>query len=141
VWALFGGIGAMSLTVFLPTIWKRLSDKGVFMTEKELVKKNTIISVIKEELSKQNIAIQKILLFGSRAKGTARNESDWDFMAVVDKDINIEDKIKLISVIRLRLAKQLIDADIIIKSVKDYSEQSKNVGYITYYAAKEGVSL
>ena len=111
------------------------------MTEKELVKKNTIISVIKEELSKQNIAIQKILLFGSRAKGTARNESDWDFMAVVDKDINIEDKIKLISVIRLRLAKQLIDADIIIKSVKDYSEQSKNVGYITYYAAKEGVSL
>ena len=111
------------------------------MTEKELLVKDAVSTIIKEELNKQNISIKKILLFGSRAKGTARNESDWDFMAVVDKDINTEDKIKLTSAIRLRLAKKLIDADIIIKSAKDYSEQSRNVGYVTYYAAKEGVSL
>lgn len=111
------------------------------MTENESLQKDTIIAVITEELNKQNIPLKKILLFGSRAKGTALHGSDWDFMAVIDKDIDRKDIIDLESAIRLRLARNLIDADIIIKSTRDYSEQSANVGYLAYYAAKEGVVI
>jgi predicted nucleotidyltransferase len=111
------------------------------MTERELSARDTVRVVIEEEIKKRNFNIIKIIFFGSRAKGTARNESDWDFMVVIDKDIIAEEKIRLVSAIRLHLAQKLIDADIIIKSAKEYSEQSKDVGYITYYAAKNGVSL
>ncbi len=111
------------------------------MTESESLQKDTACAVIKDELIKRNISIQKILLFGSRAKGTALSDSDWDFMAVVNKDIDRKEGIAIASAIRLRLAKALIDADIIIKSAKDYSEQSTNVGYLTYYAVKEGVTV
>jgi len=30
---------------------------------------------------------------------------------------------------------------VIVKSEESYLEQSKNVGYVTYYAAKEGVPV
>jgi len=111
------------------------------MSEKNISVRERVVAVIKEELSKNSIQLNKILLFGSRGRGTARKDSDWDFLVLIEDELTPSQRISLISKIRYRLATELIDADIIVKSVKDYDMQKDNVGYLSYYAEKEGVVL
>jgi predicted nucleotidyltransferase len=35
--------------------------------------------IIIEELEKENIKVHKIILFGSRARGDFKEDSDWDY--------------------------------------------------------------
>ena len=37
------------------------------------------LQVIKEEIERRGLKILKVILFGSRAKGEAKEDSDWDF--------------------------------------------------------------
>jgi predicted nucleotidyltransferase len=37
-------------------------------------------AIITEELEKAGFKVLRILLFGSRARGDARSQSDWDFL-------------------------------------------------------------
>ncbi|MBI5376696.1 MAG: nucleotidyltransferase domain-containing protein [Candidatus Schekmanbacteria bacterium] len=111
------------------------------MTEEELLQKDMVVKAIKEEFAANNINVKSILLFGSRAKGASKPDSDWDFLVVVDREIERRDRLNIVGRIRHRLAEAFIDVDVIVKSEESYLEQSKNVGYVTYYAAKEGILL
>mgnify|MGYP000738611873 CR=1 FL=1 len=100
-----------------------------------------IIQIIKEEIEKGGIKVLKIILFGSRARGEARDDSDWDFLIVVDKNLDIPTKWDIIIKIKRRLAALKIPNDIIINSLEEFEERKDNVGYITYYALREGKIL
>ena len=99
------------------------------------------IDVIRDEFAACGVGVKSILLFGSRAKGIAQHDSDWDFLVVVDRELERNERLKIVGNIRRRLGKMLIPVDVIVKSEESYLEQSKNVGYVTYYAAKEGVPV
>ncbi len=43
---------------------------------------STIKRIIEEEASRLNIKIERIILFGSRAKGTERKDSDYDILVI-----------------------------------------------------------
>lgn len=109
------------------------------MVEKEKNETNTAVNIIREEFSKLNITIKSILLFGSRAKGAVHLSSDWDFLVVVDREIERERKSEVVMFIQRRLAMHLISADVIVKSESAYMRDRLDVGNITYYAAKEGI--
>jgi predicted nucleotidyltransferase len=102
----------------------------------EIVKQITI-----DELKKYNIEVKGFYLFGSRAKGTYREDSDWDFFVVIDKDLSFQKKWDIIDKIKIILAKLKIPNDIILKSEKEIQESKDDVGRITYYALKEGISI
>ena len=48
--------------------------------------------IIIEELEKQNIKVHKIILFGSRARGDFKEDSDWDILVVVDRKLSFCEK-------------------------------------------------
>jgi predicted nucleotidyltransferase len=97
--------------------------------------------IIKEEIKRESIKVLKIILFGSRAKGEFREDSDWDFFIVIDKDIDYKIKREIAIKIRRRLVKEKIPCDILIQSQDKTEERKNNTGYITYYALKYGKVL
>jgi len=96
------------------------------------------IQIIKEIIENRGIKVLKIILFGSRAKGNAKEDSDWDFLVIVDKDLDRKKKWDIIIKIKRKLAELKIPNDIIINSIREFEERKDNVGYITYYALREG---
>lgn len=99
------------------------------------------IEIIKEEIEKIGSKVLKVILFGSRARGKANEDSDWDFLIVVDKNLDRPTKQELIIKIKRKLARLKIPNDIIINSLKEFEDRKNNVGYITYYAEKEGIII
>ena len=86
--------------------------------DKEILKeiKKTILEVAKE----QGIEIDRIILFGSRARGDYREDSDWDILVVTKNKLNKEKFIELFVGIRLKLAKKKIKNDLLVFSRQDY---------------------
>ncbi len=78
-----------------------------------------------------------ILLFGSRAWGTARNDSDYDLMLVVRSDGGLE----LRSAVHQALAARSIGADVITISTDEYARQQHDPGLLAYQVAREGQVL
>jgi len=96
--------------------------------------KETILNVAKE----YNIEIDKIILFGSRARGDYREDSDWDILIVTKEKLDKKTKFNFWYDIYRRLK---FPADIIIVS-KDVFEKFKNdYGFIYSYALEEGIII
>jgi len=106
------------------------------MTNNEI--KNFIAEMIKEECIKQGYTVKKLILFGSRASGEFTSESDWDFIAILDKSIEWKDKMKLWLPINRKLGKLGADADVLFKSEDDFEKERTDTGKISYYAYKHG---
>jgi predicted nucleotidyltransferase len=99
------------------------------------------IQIIKETIENKGLKVLKIILFGSRAKGTAREDSDWDFFVIIDKKLSFNEKWDIIDEIKIKLAKLKIPNDIFLKSEDEVEESKDDVGRITYYVLKEGVEV
>ena len=110
--------------------------------EKTLYKECEIAKeIITEEIQKSGLKVEKIYLFGSRARGDFNKDSDWDFFVVVDKDIDFTQKRKIILNIRRRLSEKKIPSDIIIQSQQIIKQRKDNTGYLTYYVLREGIKI
>lgn len=98
-------------------------------------------AIITEEVERAGYQVRRILLFGSRARGEARPDSDWDFFIVVDKDASFHEREDLASRICWRLTQEGIFADVFVHSEKTVEARRTNPGYLVYYALKEGVPI
>ncbi len=107
-------------------------------TDKNIEK---IRQIIESRAEAKNLAIEKIILFGSRARMDNDNDSDFDILLVVGQDIGFEEKIALFKEINNALAGELIPSDIIIKTESEFSVLSRQAGTISYEAEKEGVAI
>jgi predicted nucleotidyltransferase len=92
-------------------------------------------------LKSYDLEAEKIILFGSRAKGKQREDSDWDILLVVKQDINRKTKNELFKEITEKLSHYLIPCDVIIKSIKELEFYKDFYGTATYEALKEGRAL
>ncbi len=101
----------------------------------------TIKKRIKEIFEKGKVEISRIILFGSRARGDWRKDSDWDILIVVNKELTRDEKIEFSHLIRKKLAEELIPCDVLIKSEKEVEERKKVIGSIIRTAIKEGIVL
>ncbi|MHB9030646.1 MAG: nucleotidyltransferase domain-containing protein [Candidatus Latescibacterota bacterium] len=109
------------------------------MNEQET--KNYILEVIRKEFNLRGIGLHSIILFGSRARGDARPESDWDFIVVCKDHLDRKQKTEIWLGINRKLAERRIDADILIKNEEDFEQDRQDTGKVTYYALKEGVTV
>jgi len=100
-----------------------------------------VIKLINQEFEKRKIGVSKIIIFGSRARGDYKKDSDWDFLVIVDKEIEHREKREIASEIRKNLVYSGVLADIIVISEKIYHERLNDVGHIVYYAVKEGIAV
>lgn len=58
------------------------------------MKKNDLLKKIKK-IVKQLHPEASIILYGSRARGNAPKDSDWDFLILIDKDLPEKEKLKI----------------------------------------------
>jgi len=87
------------------------------------------------------MTVKRILLFGSRARGDARQESDWDFLVIISTPISREAKNDTILRIRRRLVHSLSSIDIIVKTEERIEKERNDYGFITAHAIEEGVPV
>lgn len=83
-----------------------------------------IINIIKKYIKlieKENIKIEKVILFGSYAKGTQRIDSDID-LAIISPDFKEEDCIKNMSLLLCKANLLKADIQTIPFSIEEYNE-------------------
>ena len=100
-----------------------------------------IREIIQSKAAINNLLIKKIILFGSRARMDNDDDSDFDILIVVSRDIGVEEKIAFFKDINNALANERIPSDIMIKTENEFVALSGQVGTISYEAVKEGVTI
>ncbi|HOJ85463.1 MAG TPA: nucleotidyltransferase domain-containing protein [Elusimicrobiales bacterium] len=108
------------------------------MNEKEAIEK--IKNVILDECNKAGVEVLKIILFGSRARGDAKKDSDFDVYVVV-KDIDFMVYKKLYSSLLWRFAEVGLDVDIVLRTKEVFDRNKEFLGYVSYYVNRDGVVL
>ncbi|WP_456475590.1 nucleotidyltransferase domain-containing protein [Candidatus Pyrohabitans sp.] len=98
-----------------------------------------IQSIIRKVLA--DIELEKVILFGSRARGDFIEESDYDILIIVKDRLNIKEKMGLTKQLRQEFAKEGIDADIIIKSKDEIEYYRDKIGSVIKSALEEGVAI
>jgi len=99
--------------------------------------KETVLNVAKQ----LNVKINRVILFGSRARGDYREDSDWDILIVTEEKLNREKELEFTSRISLELH-NFLEQDIELITVdKKTFEEHKTPAYLYYYAEKEGKLL
>ena len=90
------------------------------------------------EAIRDHISPELILLFGSRATGRAREDSDYDLMLVLRDGSDLErgrrdayDALRAIGV----------GADVLVRSVSDYQRRQSDPGFLDWLVSREGVLL
>lgn len=99
------------------------------------------VNLIREELEKRGIKVVKIVLFGSRARGDYKEDSDWDFFVVVDKEMKRRERQKILTELYRKLAKIEDSYEIILKSEASFKKMKNYVGCVSYDTDKEGVTV
>ncbi|MCS6886879.1 nucleotidyltransferase domain-containing protein [Chloroflexus sp.] len=108
------------------------------MSSEALRKAKTIIC---EEAQRYGVDVRHILLFGSRARGDARPDSDWDFLIVIDRPLERSLQRRLATTISVRLVLERIPSDVLLLPASQFDQHKGDVGHIAYYVHKEGVLL
>ena len=93
---------------------------------------------IEEELKRAGLKVVSIYLFGSRARGQARPDSDWDFLVVVDRPLSGPERRRITGRVLVALALAGIPADVILLPQPRFLRYKDDVGHIAYYAVREG---
>ncbi len=99
-----------------------------------------IKDVIRDVARACGVRIYRIILFGSRARGDYREDSDWDIL-VVTEDIDRRTFWKLYIGVKRSLHRRGIKADVIIVSRSIYERKKKVVNNIAYVAETEGITI
>jgi predicted nucleotidyltransferase len=87
------------------------------------------------------INYDKVILFGSRARGTHTKESDFDILLILKRQTTLQKKILLSTMLRKRFAQHMIDADILVKDKKDIEYLKDKTGSVVRNALLEGIEL
>ncbi len=82
-----------------------------------------------------------ILLFGSRARRDYSDDSDFDLMIVTEIKHETKELRLLKAMIRRKLARKRIPADIIIQSKSEVEINKKITGHIVREVLKEGIPI
>ncbi len=116
---------------------------GTVKKGKDLLEKDPVLRRIVEVIVRE-IDPDKIILFGSRARGDCTEGSDYDIL-VLKKGVRPEDRRRvegklLVEFLKARIYRDAV-VDVIVQS-PDKIEELKDVPYLVYYDAhREGVVI
>lgn len=89
----------------------------------------------------EGYTIEKIILFGSRARGEYNDDSDYDIYVVMQNDLSRVTRIQLTDKILEQLAESGIWADVIIRSKREVEIYKDQIGAITGDVLREGIEI
>ena len=109
------------------------------MTGKERLEeiKNTIGKTLEEN----GVDTFSIYLFGSRAKGLEREDSDYDIVVITRQGFIGKEKFGLLRKIRKSIKHLGLSIDVILKSADEYREAENNFGSFIYSIRNEMVAV
>ncbi len=90
---------------------------------------------------KHSLTVDKIILFGSQARGDADKYSDWDVLVIVGEDIDSNQRRRLFDETVRELARYHIPCDLLIRSRREVNEFKDYVHSVTKTAIKEGMVI
>ena len=97
--------------------------------------------MILEAAEREGVKVLQIILFGSRARGQASSQSDWDILVITEEKLSFAEKWEIIDKIKRKLAFLKIPNDIIFKSKEDFEKEKEIPGLIAYEVNLNGVKL
>lgn len=100
--------------------------------------KEKIRNIIEQNLN--GYTLEKIILFGSRARGDFDTESDYDIYIALKEKLNRTQKVELMDELLEKLAKSEICADLIIGDVDSLNKNNLS-GNVFRYVVEEGINL
>jgi len=83
----------------------------------------------------------QVMLFGSRARGDFRPDSDYDILVITSKEMISENKMSYRTNIRKNLLSHKIFSDILIQSKSEISAKRRLTGHIIEKILDECVEL
>ena len=100
-----------------------------------------LINIIKAEMAKSGG--QELILFGSHATNSAKEDSDYDFLIIVNDSISGEQIDQLSFNIRMRLWENdsVLPMDLVFKKKEQYRIESASFGSLAYNVKLTGVAL
>lgn len=106
-----------------------------------IIANQTIALKIIRESVDELLPDSSIFLFGSRARHDHSEESDYDLMIVTENAQNSMERRLVKAMIRKKLARNKIPADIIIQTKAEIELNKKITGHIVRQVLKEGIPL
>ncbi len=97
-----------------------------------------IKKVILETARKYGIEVDRIILFGSRARGDYREDSDWDILVVTRGKLDNRTKISFWHEVYRKID---LPADIIVVSRETFEKFKGDYGFVYRYALEEGITV
>ncbi len=107
----------------------------------KITRQAAVVEKLKSLLNELNIKYSKILLFGSRARGDFKEESDWDFLIILEKPVDVKTKKELWFDIYKRLHESypFISFDIVLKDAESFEEEKTIANTISNEVSLEGI--
>jgi predicted nucleotidyltransferase len=99
------------------------------------------VQTIENILGRHGIQPRRFILFGSRARGDAQPDSDWDIFVVVDQDLSVPEQHRLVTEIKRALARLRVPNDVVLKSEERFQALQAFPGSLCYDVAQEGIAL
>ena len=123
--------------------WAKIKNDIVYVFKEYNNEVQQLKKIITKCLEDYGIKVRTIILFGSRGRGEFEEDSDWDILIVVDKDLISTEKRKLWSKVSEGLHKHFpfFPFDIIIKSSEDFEKEKVVVNTISNEAYLDGVKI
>ncbi|MGH2970457.1 MAG: helicase-related protein [Solirubrobacteraceae bacterium] len=122
-----------SVTFDLAALW----EKGVVPAPPERPPVEHWIELMTERLVTQ-FSPARIVLFGSRARGDSRPDSDVDLLVVLDE---VEDEVETAVQMRQALADMPVGKDIVVTTPEEIERRGHLVGYVYKPALEDGRDL
>jgi len=108
-----------------------------------MLSRKEVVERLKGILNALRVEYSKILLFGSRATSDFDEESDWDFLIILRKEITMKEKKALWHEIYRRFHEYFPfeSVDIILKDTESFENEKMVVNTIAHEVYLEGVEV
>lgn len=123
------------MTISLRNFVLSLKEKTMIVASR-----NDAVKIIRDSVN-ELLPDCSIVLFGSRARLDYTEDSDYDLMIVTENAYESKELRLLKAMIRRKLARNRIPADIIIQSKAELEINKKITGHIVRQVLKEGIPL
>lgn len=101
--------------------------------------KEKIKEIVQKNLNGYHL--EKVILFGSRARGDNDAESDYDLCIILREELDHSAKSVFMDLLSEKFAEQEICADVLISTQKSFEVNKGNLDNVAKYIYEEGVLL